>query len=347
MALDLQLDRPVSSSIPKVDVPACPSCGSTDRDFKFEAIEHEYANTTDDTFIFKACKNCGAAYLDPQPDVTALSTIYPPNYYANVLESQAIAGADNMKAMSGFYKTISLAILRLRLRPLTRHMQLGPKTTWLDIGCGHGWVLETINEVYGTKGIGLDMSETAVEHCRRRGIEAYAGRFEDFERDDALKFDFIHSSHVIEHVSSPYEYMRKCWDLLKPGGLCVFVTPNIGTPEAKWFGAHWGGLHVPRHWTLLDDRSARILGERSGFEHVGTSFSTNGTFWNWSFHSLLQNKISAKWNDRIFPSDHRLVKSSLYNLLLLSGFAVLDMLNVIITRQSGNMFCIFRKPASS
>jgi hypothetical protein len=32
-------------------------------------------------------------------------------------------------------------------------------------------------------------------------------------------------------------------------------------------------------------------------------FSTNGTFWVWSFHAALLGRISAKWNDRLFPSD--------------------------------------------
>jgi len=347
MGLDLQLDRPVSSAIPKVDVPSCPACGSTEREFRFDVIEHEYSTTTDDKFTFKTCLNCGAWYLDPQPATSSLGIIYPPNYYANVLESQAIEGADDVKAMSGFYKKIGLSLTRMRLRPLTRHMQLGPETTWLDIGCGHGWTLETMNEAFGVKGVGLDMSETAVEHCRRRGIEAHAGRFEDYEPGQDVKFDFIHSSHVIEHVASPHDYMQKCWNLLKPGGLCVFITPNTGSPEARWFGRYWGGLHVPRHWTLFDPQSAKMLGERSGFEHVGTSFSTNGTFWVWSFHSLLQDKISAKWNDRIFPSDHRLVESKLWNLVLMAGFAACDVLNVLFAKQSANMFCIFRKPADT
>ena len=63
----------------------------------------------------------------------------------------------------------------------------------------------------------------------------------------------IHSSHLIEHVESPSAYLRKTWDLLAPGGLSVFITPNTATWEARAFGRHWGGLHAPRHWALLDE----------------------------------------------------------------------------------------------
>jgi hypothetical protein len=96
---------------------------------------------------------------------------------------------------------------------------------------------------------------------------------------------------------------------------------------------------------MLDPHSAKLLGERTGFEHVATSFSTNGTFWAWSFHSSLRGKISDKWNDRLFPSDHRVVESKLWNLALIAIFTVFDLMNVVFARQSANMLCVFRKPA--
>jgi SAM-dependent methyltransferase len=344
MALDLQLDRPVSSDIPKADVPACPACGSTNSALKYGVVEHEYSNTTDDEFPLMECLDCGAWFLNPRPDISALDVIYPPNYYANVTEAKAIEG-DQLKTFSGFPKKVGLALFRMRIRPIMTHVQFDSHTNWLDIGCGAGWALETMHEVFGIKGTGLDMSESAVEHCRQRGIEAYAVRFEDYEPHADEAYDFIHSSHVIEHVVSPLEYMRKCWDLLKPGGLCVFITPNTATPEAQRFGRHWGGLHVPRHWTLLDPQSAKLLGERTGFAHVETSFSTNGTFWTWSCHSSMKNKISSKWNDRLFPSDHRVVESSLWNLGSIAFFSLFDLANIVFARQSANMLCVFRKPA--
>jgi 2-polyprenyl-3-methyl-5-hydroxy-6-metoxy-1,4-benzoquinol methylase len=345
MALDLQLDRPVSSGIAKYDVPACPACESALRRPRYTVVEHEYTTTTDDEFFLQECLDCGAWFLDPRPDVSALNIIYPPNYYAHVLEAKALEGSD-MQAHSGFSKRIALALFRSRIRPIMKHLTVKSETTWLDVGCGAGWALETMHEAYGVSGAGLDMSPSAVEHCRQRGIDARVGRFEEYEARPGEVYDFVHSSHVIEHVESPLEYMRKSWELLKPGGLCVFITPNTATPEAKWFGRHWGGLHVPRHWTMLDPRSAKMLGERTGFEHVATNFSTNGTFWAWSFHSSLRGKIPDKWNDRLFPSDHRVVESSLWNLAHIGVFTVFDLMNVLFAKQSANMLCIFRKPSS-
>jgi hypothetical protein len=140
MALDLQLDRPVSSNIPKRDVPACPACESADRRLLYTVVEHEYTTTTDDEFSLKACLGCGAWYLDPRPDVGAIDIIYPPNYYAYVMEAQALEGGD-IKTHGGLYKKIGLALFRMRINPIMKHLKLGPDTRWLDVGCGAGWAL--------------------------------------------------------------------------------------------------------------------------------------------------------------------------------------------------------------
>ena len=99
---------------------------------------------------------------------------------------------------------------------------------------------------------GIDLSPRAVETCRARGFTAHASRFEDYAPGEGETYDVVHSSHVIEHVESPLAYMEKAYELVEPGGLNAFITPNTHTWEARLFGRHWGGLHVPRHWAMLD-----------------------------------------------------------------------------------------------
>lgn len=342
MALDLQLDRPVATGIPTVAVPECPVCGSANRKVLYTVTEHEYGNTTDDEFTLKDCLDCGAWYLDPRPDKTALGIIYPPNYYAYVQQAQLDVDPGRT-VQRGPSKRVALALYQRRVAPVMRHLKPGPETSWLDVGCGSGYAMEALRDAHGLTCTGLDMSETAVAHCRRRGFEAHVSRFEDYAPRPGEAYDVVHSSHVIEHVESPRAYMQKAWELLKPGGLCVFITPNTATPEARWFGRHWGGLHVPRHWAMLSPRSARCLGELTGFRHVDTSFSTNGTFWIWSLHSSLRGMLPRDWNDRLFPSDHRAVETNAWNFLTAAGFAFFDMAMVLAARQSANMFCIFAK----
>ena len=249
--------RPIASQIPKESVPRCPACESDTRHELYSVREHEYDNTTDDEFVFKECDRCGAWYLDPRPAVSALDIIYPPNYYTNVLESRDDGVVD--RASSGLFSRVRRFLFRRHFAPIIRHRALTPDSICLDIGCGSGISLDAIHQSFGIRGVGIDYSEKAAQLTRARGFEAHACRFEEYDPGE-LRFDLVHSSHVIEHVASPLDMMKKSFDLLKPGGLCVFFTPNPDTWEAKRFGRHWGGLHVPRHWTLFGPESARENG---------------------------------------------------------------------------------------
>lgn len=332
-----------TKDIAKASVSACPACDSERSKHLYDIKEHEYSNTTDDTFPLFECGDCGAWYLNPRPHESALGIIYPENYYAYVMD---VRNPDDLqKNRSGLSNRLSMHFMKKRLKPLEKHMPLNAQTGWLDIGCSNGNVLEWLRAIYGFSGVGLDLSERAVKICRQRGFRAYLGRFEEWQlpESEAL-FDVVHSSHVIEHVASPKQYMEKAYKLLKPGGICIFVTPNIDTWEARKFGKHWGGLHAPRHWTLFDAKSARLLGERCGFEFLDASFSGNPMFWVWSFHSMLEPVIGRPFADLLFPSDHRFISSSLIQIGRLGFFTFWDIGNILFTGRSANMLCIFRKP---
>ena len=334
--------RPLSHGISKVNVPLCPLCDSKRKRHLYSVQEHEYDNTTDDDFDLVECLECAAWYLDPRPADSELGTIYPPNYYSNVLE--AGSAVDLESAKKGFFHRLSLWLFKRRIRPIEKHLQFSPGTRWLDIGCGFGMALESMYQVHGIRGVGVDMSERAVSICRQRGFEAHVSRIEDFQADSGTKFQFIHSSHLIEHVASPLSYLKKVYDLLEPGGITIFITPNTNTWESRLFKQHWGGLHVPRHWVLFNSDCAIRAARRIGFEHVETTYSTNSQFWIWSLHSLLGTVLPRKVCDALFPSDHRFVKSGIWLVLRGGFFTAADMLTLLFTGRSSNMGVILRKP---
>ena len=334
--------RPIAHGISKVDVPLCPLCNSPRKRPLYSVKEHEYDNTTDDRFNMVECLECSAWYLDPRPANSELGTIYPPNYYSNVLE--ASSAMDLESAKKGLFHRLTLWLFKRRIHPIEKHLHFTPQTRWLDIGCGSGTALESMHQVHGIRGVGVDMSERAVSICRQRGFEAHAARIEDFTPSSRAKFHFIHSSHLIEHVADPLSYLTKIYDLLEPGGITIFITPNTKTWESRLFRQHWGGLHVPRHWVLFNSTSAIRAARRAGFEHLETCYSTNSQFWIWSFHSLLGNFLSRKVCDFLFPSDHRFVRSSIGVVLRGGFFTAVDVLTVLCTGRSSNMGVILRKP---
>jgi 2-polyprenyl-3-methyl-5-hydroxy-6-metoxy-1,4-benzoquinol methylase len=72
--------------------------------------------------------------------------------------------------------------------------------------------------------------------------------------------------HSLEHVHDPVATLRSAFQLLVPGGLLLVAVPNVESAPARWFGADWFGLDLPRHLTHF---SKATLGEMlavSGFE---------------------------------------------------------------------------------
>lgn len=46
-------------------------------------------------------------------------------------------------------------------------------------------------------------------------------------------YDFIHSSHCLEHLSNPYLALRNWWRILKPGGYLILLVPHRDLYEKK------------------------------------------------------------------------------------------------------------------
>lgn len=103
----------------------------------------------------------------------------------------------------------------------------------LDIGCGLGYFLETLeNEsIYG-----VDISEYAIKTAKKR---LHRGEFARYDANiDELpfnrNFDVIFSGETLEHIENPYKIFEIAQKQLNKGGRLIITTPNrnrIDSPE--------------------------------------------------------------------------------------------------------------------
>jgi len=130
--------------------------------------------------------------------------------------------------------------------------------TFLDVGCGNGWVVREIaNKKNCKKAVGIDKSKKMIIQARKKT----ANRKEEFIHTDIEsmnhrgKFDFIFSMESLYYADSIDTALRKIFGLLKPGGqfFCGtdFYTDNKAT--AKWarimkIQMH---LHSKKEWKLF------------------------------------------------------------------------------------------------
>ncbi len=100
----------------------------------------------------------------------------------------------------------------------------------LDIGCGGGLLSEPMTRL-GADVVGADASETNIEvakiHAADTGLAIdYRATTAEALAEAGEKFDVILNMEVVEHVSDVDLYLRKCAEMVKPGGLMFIATIN-------------------------------------------------------------------------------------------------------------------------
>jgi SAM-dependent methyltransferase len=143
------------------------------------------------------------------------------------------------------------------------------KAPILDVGCGRGELIEVLRDA-GLKASGVDGNRAAVEQSRERGLDVVQGDLFDHLRalpDGSL--GGLAGLHVVEHL--PFELLLKLLDetvrVLRPGGLCVFETPN---PQNILVGASNFYLD-PTHRNPVHPQTLHYLVESRGLVRVETT----------------------------------------------------------------------------
>lgn len=144
-----------------------------------------------------------------------------------------------------------------------------PKGVVLDMGAGKGALSERLNNL-GFEVIACDLdadkfklSDVAFVYCNLNKPLSIN-----------MKFDYICTSEVIEHLENPYKFVRDCHFLLKDDGKVIITTPNISSYKSRilffFFGRFYeffpwdkvksGHINPIPYWELRD-----IL-EENGFK---------------------------------------------------------------------------------
>lgn len=318
------------SGIPLVSeeiIGTCVLCGGADLAPYASGYDYEI-QTCANEWKFKRCASCMHVQLDPRPATSELSVIYPAHYYSYTM-------SENLSAIALKGKDL---LDRLKLQNILQYLKL-PPTTYLDIGCGDGRYLRSIES---SKGIprsniyGLELNEMTVEKLRREGFEVFYERVETCGTIQSGSISLATMFHVIEHVEDPVAVIAKISDWLVVGGILAVETPNIDALDAKLFRkTYWGGYHFPRHWHLFHEQTLSGLLRDQGIEPVHISYQTGHSFWMYSFHHFLRYKLKLIRLSRFFDP----MKGLLF-LILFTGF---DKIRAVLGIKTSSILIVGRK----
>jgi len=97
----------------------------------------------------------------------------------------------------------------------------------LEIGCGRGDNLEYFREK-GFDVFGTEVSPVRLAECAAKGLSVFSTGIDNFDAVGELApFDFVYSTHVLEHVIDVNRHVLMVSKLLRPGGFAYIETPDL------------------------------------------------------------------------------------------------------------------------
>ena len=167
---------------------------------------------------------------------------------------------------------------RVRMhRDFSRRFLTGRSGKLLDMGCGLGFFVDYVGQFEGWQAFGCELSPAAVRYARTKlGLRnIIGGRLDEVDLPEN-SFDIITMWDVLDHLAQPDRVLRRCYELLKPGGVCFIRTPNLPVQlaRARIKKAVWGDrpgisyLLARDHCHYYSERSVTKLLVRNGFSSV-------------------------------------------------------------------------------
>ncbi len=218
-------------------------------------------------FEFFACTDCGFLFVEPFSGFE----IYNDAYYRGEGPDPFVDYDTEYRA----WKTTDRGLEFDDLRRLAEtHIQerketAGEPLAWLDFGCGAGGFLKYLRERESLAGrplalTGHDVGSYADALARVDGFRILS--LDGLQALPEAQFDVISMIEVIEHLPSPAEPIALIARLLKPGGLLLLTTGNLGSPVGQRDGIHYRYCTPEVHVSLFNPECLSALYRRHGLE---------------------------------------------------------------------------------
>ena len=158
----------------------------------------------------------------PLPTEEELRQYYADKYYQHGVGSYSISYCE---------EEIEYFKLKARLiyKKVSMLMDMKKKRSFIDIGCGEGWVLNEF-EKRGNTVLGVDFSRYGVEKFHPHLLSFFEqGNIYDLLEnmiEKGSRFDILMLANVIEHVIDPETLLQKIKGIMFPESLLIIIAPN-------------------------------------------------------------------------------------------------------------------------
>ena len=202
----------------------------------------------------RACPVCAASHSQPYLRKLSLQVVRCQKcsmLYANPVPAALVSGEFYEQSGESYYLSgpkleADYAAVRFdrELRLFRRHCLAG---SVLDVGCSSGAFLHQLNQRFpgSYQILGTDVSGPALNHAESVGVPVIRGSFLG-RNFDGQNFDAVTFWAVLEHLLEPKPFLEKAWSLLRPGGLCFILVPNMSSLAVRLLGERYRYI-LPQH----------------------------------------------------------------------------------------------------
>jgi 2-polyprenyl-3-methyl-5-hydroxy-6-metoxy-1,4-benzoquinol methylase len=134
-------------------------------------------------------------------------------------------------------------------------------SVWMDIGCGYGEFLETLDRVSNSKLV-LKGSEPNITKQNMANKLGWDVTFFDMEKHDK-QYDYVSLLNVYSHLSNPVEFLKDFCGLVKTGGSVIIQTGDATGIDASNILTPAG---LPDHLTFVPQKVLEEILTKNGFE---------------------------------------------------------------------------------
>lgn len=151
---------------------------------------------------------------------------------------------------------------------------IGKDKSVLEAGCHTGDFSRRLKEA-GCRVTGLEINSRALDEAKPFLEKAICGDLESKETWQLLEgesFEVILFEHVLEHLSDPWQILKKAATRLAPGGHIIIALPNISNAENRFrmlFGQFEYaeiGVMDKTHLRFFNQKTARELITQAGLK---------------------------------------------------------------------------------
>jgi 2-polyprenyl-3-methyl-5-hydroxy-6-metoxy-1,4-benzoquinol methylase len=230
----------------------CPSCGAKETTVCYQAkysdqaikqyliefyspqggIEFDYLHNEE--YILCKCKSCGLIFQKNIPNDFLMERLY--EHWIDPIKAFENRNS-RFKVNPEIYANYAKEILTIGscFKKSPSDIRL------LDFGMGWGdWLL--MANGLGYESYGLELSTSRIKHAESKGINVIS-----WEQAEGLRFEFINTEQVFEHISEPLETLKELKTLLKPGGIIKISVPTANDIERRLKLMDWGAKKGTRN----------------------------------------------------------------------------------------------------